>query len=79
MARHRLVETFFIRLSVWSPKTFVSPSTTAPKNELICPSRAGSSMAKICNGLLVCDVGMFWPERNQNERFSVQAPFKRME
>jgi len=40
MARHRLVEKFFIRSSVWSPKTFVSPSTTAPRNELICPSRA---------------------------------------
>ncbi len=33
MARHRLVEKFFIRLSVRSPKTFVSPSTTAPRNE----------------------------------------------
>src|SRR6202011_1199811 len=31
---------------VFVPKTFISPSTTAPKNELSCPSRAGSSMAE---------------------------------
>jgi hypothetical protein len=33
------------------PKILVSPSTTAPRNELFCPSRTGSSMAEELLGI----------------------------